>query len=403
MKRISLIAVSLILFASFSDAADKTKALIALENARTAVTKLEQKGAANKLVIDEISTAKAYLKRAETLYKENISWLLLGGISDAAEPQVRNLAEMSEISASIGLSKLEKLAQEAERKLLDKEIIDAKAKTKVFEDQSKEVAKLKNVAGKYDAAAQDIATLKAQVELYKSDKIAADKLRQDKADLLKQLSDAKAEIAGLTGKVETLKMEKASAEGQIAAMNSEKTILELQTKTLNERVVALEKEQVSLRQKKDEGIQSEKQLSMVNRGVSFRTELSKLGAITDISNHSVTLVLPRAEVIKTTSREHQISRDADKNLKELLSLISKYPDCRISLKAFGFGKPSRLEGKDAADTMAGMVRNYLVLKLGLRADSIPATGDTATSSLFSSKDRESNKRIEITFTLPDSK
>lgn len=403
MKRILLVVLSVLLMASAATAADKTKALLAIENARVAVTKLEQRGATNQLVADDIVRAKGYLQRAETTYKENISWLLLGNLSDAAEPQVRNYAEMSEIAAGIGLSKLEKIAYDTERQQLGKAIGEAQAKVNVFEQRAAEVAKLKSSAGKYDAAAQEIAELKTQVELLRADKLAAEALRQEKADLLKQLNEAKSQVARLTGQLETGKMERATMSGQIEALNTDKSLATLQIKKLNERVVSLEKEQVALNQKKEEALRSEKQLSAVNRTMQFREKLSKIGAITNISADAFTLVIPRSDVVKTTSRGHVLSPDADKNSKELLEILPQYPEYSVSVQVFGYGKPPRLEGQKAADGLALMVRNYLALKLGAKADSIQASGGTAPSPLFSSKAKESNKRIELTFKLRSQK
>jgi len=399
MKRFLIVLTLLLVSASAAIAADKTKALLAIENARTAVTKLEQRGVADKTVADDIANAKKYLGRAETMFKENVSWLLLGNLNDSAEPQVLNFAEMAEIAANTGLSRIEKSSQEAELKGLEKEIATAKAKLKVFEDRSKEIRKLKQEVGKYDAAAQEIVTLKATVEMYKADKAAAEVLKNEKLDLQKQLETAKSQVATLTGQLETLKMEKATMTGQIETLNSDKSQSELQIKKLNERVIALETEQVTLRQKKEQADKSEKQLSSINRSVAFRAELSKLGAITEITDRTVTLVLPRTIIIKTGTKAHQISNSADANLKELLAIIPQYPEYDLSIKVFGFGAPTRLENRKSAEQMAIMARDYLALKLGKAAGRIPASGDTAPSPLFSSKAKESNKRIEITFTL----
>lgn len=372
-------------------AAESTRVLFALEQARSAVNQLNVSSAGNNLVETELATSRRYLQQAETLYKDSSSWIPLRGISEAAEMEVIDTAEMSEKTAKIGLSKIERQIVDRESEQLGKKISEAKEKVRVLEERAAEMAMLKATAGKLGSMEKEIATLK-------TGQASAELISKDHAVLVKKVDDLQTDKKNLQAQLEAVRLEKATLNGQLEAMLSDKKLDGLQIKKQQERIVELEKELIPLQQNKQAASKSETKLSAAERSADFKSRLSALGALTDITDNSLILIIPRSDLIKTTSRGHSLANDAEKQVEKLMALMAQYPEYRLSLQVFGYGKPTKLEGQKAADQMASILRDFFALRRGVKADTIQASGETTASALFSTKTAEPHRRIELKFT-----
>jgi len=383
---IYLLFGTMLLFSSqIASAADKTKALLALEQTRNAVNELNQRSSGNSLIDQDIALARRYLQQAEELYKNNVSWVPLRGLSDAVEPEILDLAEIAEQTARIGLSKIDRQTAEQEYLLLDKKTTAARDKIRVLEEQAAELVKLKANASRL-----------AEIKL---DQASLDKLKQENSALVQQLETMKNEKKLLLTQQQSLKVENASLAGQLEAIHADKKMDELQIKKQQERIMVLEKEQVSLQQKKQEALQSGTKLSAAERAATFKEKLSTIGAVTDITDTSLVLVLPRRNLIKTTGKGHQLAPDAEQQARLLLALMGQYPEYQLSLQVFGYGKPIKQEGLKAAKQMAHIVRDFFALRMGVKADTLSASGSVAASPLFSTATADPHRRIELKFTI----
>ncbi|MDD5287078.1 MAG: hypothetical protein PHD54_14590 [Desulfuromonadaceae bacterium] len=355
-------------------AADKTRILLALEQAKNVVNQLNIKSADSNLVDGDLAAARRYLLKAETIYKENTSWKSLLGISDTVEQEILDYAEMSEHTAKIGLSKIDRQKVEQEYLQLEKKVAIAKDKIKVLEEKAVEVATLKATTSKLQSTAKEMVALKA-------DQASVEQLKKENALLVQKSESLQNEKKYLLEQMELLKLEKATLTGQLEAIRAEKKLDELQIK------------------KQQEAQQTGKKLSTAERAAEFKSKLSALGAITGITQNSIVLILPRGDLIKTTAKGHQLAPDAEKQVQKLIALMGQYPEYRLSLQAFGYGKPVKQEGEKAADQIARIVRDFFALHLGVKADTIGATGETTASPLFSKTAVEPHRRIELKFTL----
>ncbi len=353
-----------------ASAADKTKALLAIESARTAVNQLIQQSSGSSLVEQDLTASRSYLQKAEDVFKKNTSWIPLKGLSEEAEPEILDLAEMAEQSAKTGLSKINTQTIEQEYQQLDKKVADAREKIRILENQATEMQKLKANAGELAAMKLDQATfdkLKAENSALKQE---LEKQKTEIRLMAVQLESTKAEKQKLTEQIESLKLEKAKLSGQIETIHTERKVDEMR---------------------------SVKKLSDAERSATFKEKLSSLGAVTDITENSLVLVFPRRNLIKTTSKGHQIAPDADKQTRELMALIPQYPEYQLSMQVFGYGKPPKQENQKAADQMAILIRDFFALKLGIKADKILSTGSVGASTLFSTATAEPHRRVEIKF------
>ena len=353
----SILFVLALLISQPALAADKTRALLAIEHARKSVAQLNQQSAGSGLVEQDLSSARSYLQQAEELYQKNLSWIPLKGLNDEAEPEILDLAEMAEQSARTGLSKLGRQNVEQEYIQLEKQVADARDKVSTLEKQTSELAKLKANAG--------------QIEAIKVDQSTFNSLKQENASLKQELEKLKAENKTLTTQLESMKLEKARLSGQLETIHTERKLDELN---------------------------SAKKLSDTQRAGDFKEKLSSIGAVTDITDNSLVLVIPRSRLIKTTSRGHQLAPNADSQTKDLMNIMGQYPEYQFSIQVFGYGKPPKLENQKAADQMANILRDFFALKLGAKADRIPSTGAVGASSLFSTATQEPHRRIELKFT-----
>lgn len=395
MRKLSLYLIAIALLMFFSQtaiAADKTRVLLALEQAKNAVNQLNLRSSGSSLVEADLTAARRYLQQAETLYKESTSWMSLRGMSDDTESEIVNYAGISEHTAKTGLSKIERQTVDQEYEQLDKKVNIAKDKIRVLEEKAAEMANLKATTSKLQSAVKEAAVLKA-------DQASLEQIKNDYALLLQKSETLKNDNKNLLEQLESQKLEKAKLTGQLETVRADKKVDELQIKKLQERVTTLEKELIPLQQKKQEALQSGTKLSAAERAAEFKSKLSTLGALSEITDSSLVLILPRGDLIKTTKKEHLLAPDAEKQAQKLFELIGQYPEYRLSLQVFGYGKPTKLEGQKAAEEMARVLRDFFALHLGVRADTIRASGDTTASPLFSSKAMESHRRIELKFTL----
>jgi len=250
----------------------------------------------------------------------------------------------------------------------------AKDKIKVLEEKAAEVAALKATTSKLQSTAKEMVALKA-------DQASVEQLKKENALLVQKSESLQNEKKNLLEQLELLKLEKATLTGQLEAIRAEKKLDELQIK------------------KQQEAQQTGKKLSTAERAAEFKSKLSTLGAITGITQNSIVLIIPRGDLIKTTAKGHQLAPDAEKQVQKLIALMGQYPEYRLSLQAFGYGKPVKQEGEKAADQIARIVRDFLALHLGVKADTISATGETTASPLFSKTAVEPHRRIELKFTL----
>ncbi len=372
-------------------AAENTKVLLALEQAKNAVNQLNLRSAGNNLVEEDLTAARRYLQQAEKIYKDNTGWMSLRGLSEAVELEIVNNAEKSEHTAKIGLLKIDRQAVEQEYVQLEKKVATAKDKVRILEEKAAEMAALKATTSKLESAAKEVVTLKA-------DQAAVEQIKKENVLLLQKSEGLLNEKKSLLEQLEALKLEKATLTGQLEAIRAERKVDELQAKKQQERITALEKELIPLQQNKQDALKSGTKLSAAERSADFKAKLSNLGALADITENSIVLILPRRDLIKTSAKGHLLSSEAEKNVQKLVSLMGQFPEYRLSLQVFGYAKPANLEGQKAAEQMARIVRDFFALHLGVKADTIQASGETTASPLFSTATAEPHRRIELKFT-----
>ncbi len=326
-------------------AADKTKAMLAIEQAKTNLNNLIKRNADNKDYQDDIITAQNYLKMAEGEYKKNLG--LLGGLKDEAEPTVRHYASMADITVAIVTARLDTAAQVQEKETIEKKIRDMKARIKVFEDKNVEIERLKTETGSAKTS------LSGQV-----------------ASLSKENTSLKAEIASLNLTREDLTSENKKIKDELNGIKSQKGV---------------------------EFVQVQARLTAATKARDFLADLSKLGIVSRIAADGATVVIPRSAFFKTTKKGLELAPGAEKIAGDIAAVAAKNPEYRLDVKVFGHGKPPKGEDIAATNAMAAKLKSLLMDKGKINAAYLEASGAGTSPALFANTTGDANRRVEFTF------
>lgn len=183
--RTLILTATLCLAASAVFAAEKSKAQLQLETARSAVEAIAGKIADNREAAIDLELARTALKKGDEAADKGKQLFGFGGMKPEAELDIKRYAEIAELSAAAAAARIEKARATAELGVLDQQLESVKAKVKKFEDRRAELEKFKAEAARCQTAVTELETLKAE-----------------NSRLNSQLEKQRAEIKALTTKLE---------------------------------------------------------------------------------------------------------------------------------------------------------------------------------------------------------
>ncbi|MDI6727888.1 MAG: hypothetical protein QMD44_03040 [Thermodesulfovibrionales bacterium] len=356
MKKL-LVLVIIFFNVSTGIAADKEKVFYQIEKARSIIKEFTAKPESVNYA-DDITVAWNYIKIAETEFQKNTN--ILGKLSDQAVPTIIHYANMAELTIRIALSRLEKAGHEKEISRLEGLISDIKAKIKVLEDKDAEIIRLKKEVEK---AKSDITKLPSEISKEKD-----------------------SEIERLSKEVSALKSEKEELNTNLTSLKKE----------LGDKNKAFEALQTELKYKLTELTKMQKDLHSLGKLKEFLDVVGMLGVPVRTSENGITIIIPRRDFIKITSKGAVLSPGSEKVIGQLVSLIKRFPEYRIVLKVYGFGQPAKNEGMKATEHMAIMVKDALLQRGNIAAEMITAESG-GNIPIFPKDAVELNRRVEITF------
>jgi len=312
--------------------ADREQAAFAIQKAKAFVAKVKAKSEEMKASAEDMKKAQDFIGQAEATLKAHTS--ILGTLKKEAEPDVLYHAEMAEISASIVLSRLEKISQEKEYERLEKMVPEVEAKIKIFNDKNAEIQRLTE-------------------ELKKPDAVLA-AARKDLADKTKAVEDLTAENRRLKEEMKALETQKGS------------DIVEMRAK-----------------------------LQSANRNLEFQQALAKGDYLTRWSEKGAAIIVPRKDLLKMTAKGPMLAPGGEALASKFAELEKAFPEAKFKINVYGFGSPAKYEDKKATDAMAELLRKAFITK-GINESAVEATGKGSSSPLFSKGAVEENRRVEIT-------
>jgi hypothetical protein len=355
MKRhlfLLIIFIIVILFQAVAVQADKDQAVFAIQKARSFIEKVKAKSEETKTPVETLRSAQEFLQQAEAKLKANTS--MLGKLKKEAEPEVLYYADMAEISASIVLSRLEKVNQDKENTRLEKLIPETEAKIKVFLDKDAEIQRLTEEVRKPKGSLQ---TLSSEIAF----------LKKEKTDLTEQASQLKLERENLIGRQETLTTENLRLRNELKALET---------------------------QKGSDIVDMRSRLQVATRTVEFDKALGKLGYWAKVSDKVAIYIIPRKEMIKTTPKGPALVPGAETHITRFADLTNAFPESKLKIDVHGFGNPVKNEDKKATDAMANLLKEAFI-KGGIKESSFEINGAGSGSPQFSKGAVEENRRIEI--------
>jgi flagellar motor protein MotB len=333
-----------------------------LENANTQVVNASSVGGKYAELADDILIARNAIRTANSEYEKNLG-TFSGKLDPKAEPAIRQLAEMARLQAALVIAKVGALYQDKERIRLEGQILDTKAKIKVFDDL---VAKVKALKKQAADQGNQIASLNAKVASLNAELSAKGSAittsDQKTSELLKALDEQKKATASSEQRVATLSQELEGLKQQLA---------QLQTAT--------------------------EQLSTEKRIKAFEAEIGKLGGIVKATAAGLTITFPRSQMLKVTGKSTTLTANGDNTLSKVADLMKTYPEYRIKLRVHGFGQPTRSEDASATDQMARFMREALLTKGKFEPSVVEALGVGAAEPIFPKKNVEGNRRVEFIF------
>lgn len=203
--RILILTVTLCLSVSAALAAEKSKALAQLDAARTAVETMAGKIGDNKEAAADLELARAAINKGAEVSDKGRQMFGFGDMKPEAEREIKNYAEIADLSTAAAASRLEKTRAASELEALDKQLTAVNAKIKIFEDRKAELEKYKAEATKCQSAVRELETLKAENAQLSS---RTERQQTEIKALTAQLEDAK-KAATLKERMEQAKPEKA--------------------------------------------------------------------------------------------------------------------------------------------------------------------------------------------------
>jgi DNA repair exonuclease SbcCD ATPase subunit len=160
--RILILITTLCLAASSAVAAEKNKAVVRLDMARTAIETMATKIGDNREAAADLELGRAAIKKGAETSENGRQLFGFGDIKPEAEHEIEIYAEIAELSVAAAASRLEKARATGELEVLDRNLSAVKAKIKIFDDRKSELEKCKEEAARCQGAAGEIEALKAE-------------------------------------------------------------------------------------------------------------------------------------------------------------------------------------------------------------------------------------------------
>lgn len=384
-----------------------------VRSARSLVGKAETRSSELNSFTDEVLIAHNFVRNAETEYKKHLGWS--GKLDPAVEPTVRYYAEMAGIQASVVLAKAGKVLKDKERIRLEQQLVEVKAKIKVFDDKNAEILAMKQGVTELNNA---FLVLKDERDQLKTRSSA---LGSDVSLKSTSLASAERRVATLSSELESCTKalsvsEKKASDLGSAELNAAKLVSELEScrmaLTASENKVAqLAADQNKARIEIDrlkadlaslaaaKGVaesQSKEQIESLNRQNNFVTEVGKLGGVIKAGSDNLTVIFPRSSILKAP-KNVSLTSDGDKAMSRISELLIQYPEYRVKLKVHGFGQPAKSEDASATDRMARLIREALLEKGKFDPAVVEALGTGSAEPIYPKNNPEGNRRLEVTF------
>lgn len=186
--RIPILIAAVCLSAATAFAAEKNKVLVQLDSARAALESMDGKAAGNKEASADLDRARAALRKGTDLADKGRQMFGFGEIRPDVEREIKNCAEIAELSIAAAGSRLERSRAANELETLEKQLAAVKMRTRVFEERKAELEKCKSEATRYQSAARELDALKAENAQLSS---RLEKQQSEIRSLTSQLEDAR--------------------------------------------------------------------------------------------------------------------------------------------------------------------------------------------------------------------
>lgn len=132
----------------------------------------------------------------------------------------------------------------------------------------------------------------------------------------------------------------------------------------------------------------------LNRNVEYVKALAKFNYLSRLSERGYTLIVPRKDLFKTTSRGSVLAPGAEQFAAKLAEFVKAYPS-KVEVEVHGAGGPAKNEDRSATESMASMLKKTFIQN-GIGESKITATGSGSSQPIFSKGGVEDNRRVEIT-------
>ena len=160
--RILILIITLCLTTFTAIAAEKNKAVVQLDTARTAIETMAAKIGDNRDAAADLELARAAIKKGDDASEKGRQLFGFGDIKPEAEHEIEIYAEIAGLSAAAAASRLEKAKAAGELEVLDRNLSGIKAKIKIFEDRKSELEKCKAESARCQGTVGEIEVLKAE-------------------------------------------------------------------------------------------------------------------------------------------------------------------------------------------------------------------------------------------------
>ncbi len=163
MKNVILTLITILCISvSGAVAAEKSKALVQLDNARIAIENLSGRIGDNKEAAADLEMAKTAISKGSEVSEKGRQMFGFGDMKPESEQEIKNYAEIAELSTTAAAARLEKTRAASELEALDKQLTVVKGKIKIFEDRKAELEKYKTEAARCRNELRDLEALKSE-------------------------------------------------------------------------------------------------------------------------------------------------------------------------------------------------------------------------------------------------
>lgn len=160
--RILIYVSAVCLCGSAAFAADKSKAVIQLDSARAALDSMSGKAAGKSEASADLDRARTAIRKGSELAEKGRQMFGFGEIRPEVEREIKNYAEIAELSTAAAGSRVERSRAAIELETLEKQLAAVRTKTRIFEDRKAELDKCKSDATRFQSAARELEALKTE-------------------------------------------------------------------------------------------------------------------------------------------------------------------------------------------------------------------------------------------------